>query len=105
MLQINAAGFAEAIKSDSPVFIKIFASWCSPCKLLAPIIEKISEVNKGVAFLEMDVDKAGETPNQLQITNVPTMVMFRAGAEVGRLTGFNQELVVQNFIDKYAFQA
>ena len=100
MLQINSAGFAEAIKSDSPIFIKIFANWCSPCKLMKEVLENVASKNKGVAFLELDVDKATDVTTELNITGIPTMVMFQSGIETGRLEGYNAELKVQDFIER-----
>ena len=100
MLQINSAGFTEAIKSDSPVLIKLFGTYCNPCKNFAPIVELIATKNIGIAFLEMDVDRVPDVVTHLNITGVPTMVMFKSGIEIARLAGYQSEEKVQAFIDK-----
>jgi len=43
MLQVNSIGFAEAIKSESPVLVKIFATWCGPCKQMSPVVETVAQ--------------------------------------------------------------
>ena len=102
LLQIDAAGFNEAIKSESPVLVKLFATWCGPCKMLTPVVEKVADEIKGVAFVELDIDKSPEIPTQLHISGVPTIIMFKNGTELGRLVGYNNEEAVKEFVTKYS---
>ena len=99
ILPINSAQFNEVIKSETPIFIKIFADFCGPCKLLKPVVETIAEKNIGIAFLEVDVEKNPEVPTQLHLSTVPVLLMYKNSKELGRLNGFNDEQKIQEFIN------
>jgi len=98
--QVDAAGFDLATQSEGPVLVKIFATWCGPCKLLGPVVEAVAEKNLGIAFLELDIDKSPEIPTKLKLSGVPVLLLYKDGNEVGRLTGFHGEAKVQELINK-----
>lgn len=64
------------------------AAWCGPCKLVAPVFEKLSEEYKGKAtFISVDLDEAEEISNEFNVTSVPTILFFKAGELVHTLVG------------------
>jgi thioredoxin 1 len=79
---------AEVAKSPLPVLVDFHATWCGPCKVLAPVVDEIAGEMKGkVKVLKCDVDEAQDTAATLGILSVPTLVLFQGGKEVRRRVG------------------
>ena len=76
------------------------ASWCGPCKSVTPFVEKLSESTKNVDFIKIDIDSNEELAEKYEVTSVPTFVMFKDRALVGRILGASstkiEELVKAN---------
>ncbi len=78
----------EVLQSDVPVLVDFWASWCMPCKMLAPVIDEISEEYKGkLKVCKLNVDDARNTASQYQIMSIPTMVLFKNGEIIEKITG------------------
>ena len=75
------------IPQEGPVVIDFFATWCGPCKRIAPTYEKLSESFPGIVFLKVDVDESPEIVNQYDINAMPTFVFLKDGKEVKRVEG------------------
>ncbi|TDT50288.1 thioredoxin [Fonticella tunisiensis] len=81
---------SEVLNSDKPVLVDFFATWCGPCKMLAPVIEEVAQKMEGeVKVVKLDVDENPQTSRMYGIMSVPTMVLFKDGKPVGKLVGFN----------------
>lgn len=78
---------------------KFSASWCGPCKMLAPIIERIKPKFGNVKFVDIDVDQQFETASKYSIRSVPTVVIEKNGREVQRFTGLQAEIAYVNAIN------
>jgi thioredoxin 1 len=75
-------------KSPLPVLVDFHATWCGPCKILAPVVDEIAGDMKGkLKVLKCDVDEAQDTRASLGILSVPTLVLFQGGKEVRRRVG------------------
>lgn len=86
---IGDANFAEEVlNSKGVVVVDFFATWCGPCKMLAPILEEISSEMSDVKVFKVDVDKSPKVSNQYGIQNIPTIKIFKDGAEVETKVGF-----------------
>ena len=86
--------------SDKPVLILETASWCSPCRVLHPVLEKVAEEKANdILFLEMDIDDNQETPKKYGVRSVPTMILFQGGNEVARTTGIMNKAALTEFIE------
>jgi len=78
---------AEVLESDKPVLVDFWAAWCGPCRLVAPILEEIAAERDDLRVVKMDIDANPHTPASLGILAIPTMILFRDGAEAKRIQG------------------
>ena len=95
---INTSQFKESVEQNSGVVVvDFFATWCGPCKMLAPVFEQAGEEMKNDAtFLKVDIDQSLEIAQQFRISTVPTMMIFKDGKPVESLVGFMpKEAIVQ----------
>lgn len=92
---------AEVLKAEQPVLVDFFAVWCGPCQIQAPIIEELAKEYQGkVKVLSLDVDQSPKIAGDYQIFSIPTLVLFKDGKEVERLTGLQQKVVLKEKLDK-----
>ena len=100
MLEVTQENFEkEVLKSEKAVLVDFWAPWCMPCKIIAPAVEKIAgEMKVQVKVMKANVDEAPEIATQLSIFNIPTLVLFKGGAEVARIVGVNSKEAIENKI-------
>jgi thioredoxin 1 len=85
--ELNSDNFND-FKSNELVLVDIFATWCGPCKMISPIIDKISNEYHGkLSVGKMDADENRDLVMELGIRNIPTLLLYKSGEEVGRLVG------------------
>ena len=87
---INTSQFRTSVEENQGVVVvDFFATWCGPCKMLAPVFEQAGEEMKNDAtFLKVDIDQSLELAQQFRISTVPTMMIFKNGKPVETLVGF-----------------
>lgn len=87
---INSDAFNAEVESyDGVAIVDFFATWCGPCKMLAPVLEGLSDEMDGSAkFLKVDIDANLELARKFNISSVPTMIIFKDGKPVDTLIGF-----------------
>ena len=86
--QITSAQFEEEVlKSDKPVLVDFFATWCGPCKMMSPILDQLSEEKTDVKFAAVDVDEAEELAVKYGISSIPCVILFKNGEEADRSVG------------------
>ena len=91
---------AEVLKSDVPVLVDFYATWCGPCKQVAPIIEELEGEYKGkVKIVKLDVDDANATAGKFQVMSIPTLIFFKDGEPVNKLVGFNSKEKLKKELD------
>lgn len=90
----------DAKTSQGVVLLDFFAEWCGPCRIIAPVLEKISHARSDVKIFKIDVDKEQELTSRFRITNMPTLVLLRDGKETNRLLGAHPEASIMNMIDE-----
>jgi len=89
----DADDFKNCVKGagDKLIVIDFFATWCGPCKMIAPHMEEMSKTMDDVVFLKVDVDECEDIAEEHKVTAMPTFVFLKAGKQVTVLTGANVE--------------
>ena len=95
---INTSEFRTSVEENQGVVVvDFFATWCGPCKMLAPVFEQAGEeMQNDATFLKVDIDESLELAQQFKISTVPTVMVFKNGKPVDSLVGFiPKEALVQ----------
>ena len=96
--KINAEQFAEAKKS-AVALVDFSATWCGPCRMLAPVVEDLSEKLQGqVDFYNVDVDEAPSLAAEYKVMSIPCLVLMKQGRFVDQLIGFRPEAQILDWI-------
>ena len=85
---ITDANFAEIINTDQPVLVDFWATWCGPCRALAPVVEELAHEFAGKAVVgKCNVDDCDDVPMNFGIRSIPTLIFFKNGQAVDRIVG------------------
>ena len=88
MLHISTVpAFAELLNSNRNVIVDFYAEWCGPCKMIAPILERLAAANQHVTFVKVNVDEAQELTRKYGVSAMPTFMAFVNGSKVGEVMG------------------
>ena len=100
-LEITDASFDEVVlQSDKPVLVDFWAAWCGPCRMVAPIIDEISNEYEGKAIVgKVDVDANSEFAAKYGVRNIPTVLILKNGELVSRQVGVAPKKTYTDFID------
>lgn len=80
--------FQEIINSDIPVLVDFYATWCGPCKVMAPVLEKVaSKMGNSAKVIKVDVDKNQQAASVYEVRGVPTFIIFKNGKQLWRQSG------------------
>ena len=90
---------AEVLKADKPVLVDFYADWCGPCKMMAPLVEKLAEELDGEAVIgKLNVDDCEEIAMKYGVMNIPTLILFKNGQEANRVIGVQSREVLEKII-------
>ncbi|MBW1800038.1 MAG: thioredoxin [Deltaproteobacteria bacterium] len=102
LLQVTDKTFDEEIvNSDVPAVVDFWATWCGPCKMVAPVVEELAKEYEGkIKVAQMDVDNNRETPARFGIRNIPTLIFFKGGEVANTIIGAQPKSAIEAELKK-----
>jgi len=83
----------KVLESEQPVLVDFWAAWCAPCRMIAPVVDELQiELGAKVRIFKMDIDANPQTPMQLGILSIPTLIIFKGGRPADRMIGYRSNL-------------
>lgn len=90
----------EVLESKLPVLVDFWAEWCAPCRMVAPVVEKIAkDYSSQIKVGKLNVDENSETPQQYGVQGIPTLILFKDGQVTNQLVGYQSEQKLKSAID------
>ena len=91
---------SEVLQAAEPTLVDFWADWCGPCKMIGPVVEEVAqEYAEKLRVFKMDVDANPNTPQGLGIRGIPTLILFKDGAEAERIVGYRtKEALVEDLL-------
>lgn len=88
----------NSVVNDDLVLVDFFATWCGPCRMLAPVLDELSE-DRSIKIVKVDIDESRTLAKQFGIMSVPTLVLFRNGNKVAQNSGFMPKELITRWIE------
>lgn len=98
MIYATDNDFDSIIKVHKKVLVDFFATWCGPCRMLAPELEKVEEQNKEIVIVKIDVDDCPKTAMQYRIDAIPCLFLFENGVPTKRVEGYVDAGQINKFV-------
>ncbi|NLI60533.1 MAG: thioredoxin [Clostridiales bacterium] len=102
VLNLDSENFEEEVlNSNLPVLVDFWASWCGPCKMIAPIIDQLADDFKGKAKIaKVNVDEERDLASKYRVMSIPTLILFKDGQVVDQLMGARPKAELVSFVQK-----
>lgn len=95
----NVENFNDLVSGDI-VLVDFFATWCGPCRMLAPVLEELASDRANIVVVKVDVDECEEIAKKYGIMSVPTLLLFKNGQMVSKKVGFMPKQEITNWIEE-----
>ncbi|GAA0305022.1 thioredoxin TrxA [Psychrosphaera haliotis] len=100
IINITDDSFDSVISSDKPVLVDLWAEWCGPCKMIAPILSEVAEeMSDKVTITKLNIDQNPNTPPKFGVRGIPTLLLFKNGAVVGTKVGALSKTQLVEFLN------
>lgn len=94
--------FQQIINNDTPTLVDFYAVWCGPCKMQAPILEEVkAAIGDAATIMKIDIDKNQELAARYRVQSVPTLILFKKGEPVWRVSGVQQAGIIESKIREH----
>ncbi len=99
IIHVKTPAEFDAAIAKGNVLVDFWATWCGPCRMLAPVLEEVAKERPELSIVKVDVDEAGELAARFGISSIPTLIHFKDGKQVGKTLGFMPKPKVLAFVD------
>ncbi len=101
IINLTAENFEqEAVKSDKKVLIDLWASWCGPCRMIAPVLEEIAAERPDIKVCKVNVDEQSELASKFQVLSIPMLVVMKDGEIAAKTIGAQPKASIEKFVDE-----
>ena len=90
---------SEVLRSDKPVLVDFWATWCTPCRMIAPVVAEIAAERSDVKVGKVNVDEQPELANQFRIASIPTLLVFREGKVANQMVGVRPKAMIESMLE------
>ena len=100
-IPVDDANFDQTVlQADVPVLVDFWATWCAPCRMVAPVIDELATEYEGkVNFAKLDVDQNPKTASKYSVMSIPTLIIFKKGEPVSHVVGFRPKAELKQSLD------
>ncbi len=100
-IAVDDSNFAQAVlQAKTPVLVDFWATWCGPCRMVAPVVEELAEEYEGrISFAKLDVDQNPKTAVKYGIMSIPTLLIFKKGEPISQIVGFRPKKELKRSLD------
>lgn len=97
----NGKTFQQALSGDTPVLVDFWATWCGPCRMMAPVVDKVAQEYAGKLRVgKVNVDESPELAEKYMVMNIPTLVLLKGGEQIDRIVGARSPQDLKKWLDQ-----